>query len=122
MVGQVSPCKTKQPVEAHGCTLLLQTVQATVATESSLARETVSVACEFVLGSSAVVFLRVFCGSQLAQRKKLGGPLARMASKASSSKGGEELVGQELARSLWTQGLSEPEAGHDISSCNSMLY
>ena len=34
-----------------------------------------------------------------------------MASKASSSKGGEELVGQELARSLWTQGLSEPEAG-----------
>ena len=36
---------------------------------------------------------------------------SRMASKASSSKGDEELVGQELARSLWTQGLSETEAG-----------
>ena len=33
-----------------------------------------------------------------------------MASKASSSKEGEELVGQDLARSLWAQGLFEPEA------------
>ena len=33
-----------------------------------------------------------------------------MASKASSSKGSEELVGQELARSLWAQNLAEAEA------------
>ena len=32
-----------------------------------------------------------------------------MASKA-SSKGSEELVGQELARSLWAQNLAEAEA------------
>ena len=40
----------------------------------------------------------------------LGGPWSRMASKASSSKGGEELVGQALARSLWAQDLAEEEA------------
>ena len=34
-----------------------------------------------------------------------------MASKASASKGSEELVGQELARSFWRQGLAEAEAG-----------
>lgn len=33
-----------------------------------------------------------------------------MASKASSRKGSEELVGQELARSLWAQNLAEAEA------------
>ena len=71
-------------------------------------------ACEFVLGSSAVVFLRLLFGSQLAQSKTRGGPWSRMASKASSRKGSEELVGQELARSLWAQGLSEAEAGHDV--------
>ena len=38
------------------------------------------------------------------------GPWSRMASKALSSKGSEELVGQELARSLWAQNLAEAEA------------
>ena len=33
-----------------------------------------------------------------------------MASKASSRKGSEELVGQDLARSLWSQNLAEAEA------------
>ena len=68
--------------------------------------------CEFVLGSSALVFSRPFFGLRAGSKKKTSRALVcGMASKARSSKGGEELVGQELARSLWAQGLSEPEAG-----------
>ena len=55
-------------------------------------------------------FLQYF-GFQLAQVKgvvRLGSE--RMASKG-SGKSGEELVGQALARNLWSQGLSEEEAG-----------
>lgn len=67
-------------------------------------------ACQFVLGSSAVVLFRPCFGSQLAKTQTLGGPWSRMASKASSSKGSEDLVGQDLARSLWSQNLAEAEA------------
>lgn len=67
-------------------------------------------ACQFVLGSSAVVLFRPCFGSQLAKTQTLGGPWSRMASKASSRKGSEELVGQDLARSLWSQNLAEAEA------------
>ena len=58
-----------------------------------------------------VCFFRPVFGSELAQTSTLGRPGSRMASKASSSQGGEELVGQALARSFWAQGLSELEAG-----------
>ena len=69
-------------------------------------------ACEFVLGRSAILFVSaVFWLTAGSNYDAWWTLVCGMASKASSSKGGEELVGQELARSLWTQGLSEPEAG-----------
>ena len=85
-----------------------------------LARRMRSKRCMFKLVCDSVLdrwkfFFRRFFGSQLAQTQVLsrilGSAGPKMAAKASASKGSEELVGQELARSFWRQGLAEAEAG-----------